>query len=229
MDTPFLIRLGIVLVALAIVIALMARRQRVVRRAALGRPTLRRRVSTLPSGYRRQEARIAPLGYTTVGDYDLCDESGKRIHRMFVSWNEEASTLYVRGMHIAGYFARLDGAEMEPDSIVVQTSLFDVDWTPATFVVQTVRNLKQGSEPALIAVHEQAIELLGQRGWHDRRSRIDPVEFALAVLVDLAAARTEGTKRTGINVGRAARRTYADGYAQIGHAIPRLDSAELGD
>ena len=227
MDTAFLIRLGIAIVLLAITFVLIARRQRTVRQAALGRPTLRRRVSSLPRGYRRQEQRLAPLGFATVGDYDLCDQTGARIHRMFVSCNASTSTLYLRGMHVSGYFTRLAGTESTPPTIVVQSGVLDVDWTPPDFVVQTIRGVKHGSDSAMIALHDEAIALLGQEGWDERVRITDPPEFALSVLVSLAAARSNGTKRSGVDVGRAVHRTYATGRAQIGCSLRSIDPADL--
>lgn len=224
----FWVRVAVALALIALVIALMARRKRRIRTATLDQSTLRRRVSSLPSGYRRIEGRLDPLGFRTIGDFDLCDRNGKRVHRMLISWNERDATLSLRGMHVAGFFTALSGREVEPQSIVVQTSLFDVDHTHPRYVVQTVRGVKHGTERALLDLHAQAIALLGQEGWDERLDTGDPVGFALAVLVEGAEARSIGSARPNA-VGSARMWTYANGRAQVGSAIRRLDPAGLDD
>jgi hypothetical protein len=223
------VRIGVACVALAIVLVVASRRNRRLRAATLDGSTLRRRVAETSAGFRRIEARLEELGFRMLGDYDLCDGGGGRLHRLLVAWNEAESTLALRGRKAFAFFTELDGHETVPTTIVVQTSVLDVDHTHPRYVVQTGRGVKDGNAPALLRIHGDAVSALGHEGWDQSRRQPDPMAFAHAVLVDAAAAVSIGTKRTDIALGRTARRIYTAGHAQVGSAIASVDPAELHD
>lgn len=221
------VRIAIAIVLLALVFVGIARRQRRVRAALLDQPTLRRRIADTGSGFKRIQARLDPLGFRFIGDYDVCSRDGKRLHRFMVAWNDAESTLAMRGRQVFAFYTTLDGGETDPSTIVVQTSALDVERTHSHYVVQTVRGVKHGSEQALLAVHREAIALLEMEGWDERRNHRDPVEFARSVLVEAAEAHASGAPRRSLSAGSGAHRTYANGRAQVGRGIRPLDAAEL--
>ena len=223
------IRIGVAVVLLALVFVLIARRERRIREATLDEPILRRRVAETGSGFRRIQARLDPLGFRLIGDFDLCDRRGHRLHRLMISWNEAEATLALRGRKVFAYFTQLGGSEVIPPTIVVQTSTLDVDRTHPRYVIQTVRGVKHGTEQALLEIHRDAIASLDMEGWGDRHHHLDPIAFARTVLVDAAEAHSIGEPRTSLSPGLAARRTYANGMAQVGAAITAIDPAELTD
>lgn len=219
----FWVRVAIALALIALVLVTAGVRQRRRRLLTLDQPVLRRRVSSLPSGYRRMEQRLEPLGFRTVGDFDLCSRDGRRLYRMYLAWNDTETTLAIRSREVFGFFTALAGGAAE--SVVVHTSVFDVERTHPRYVVQTVRGVKHGSESALLSIHREAVDLLGQGGWRERDRRDDPVEFARSVLVDRAVAHTEGTRRRGLAFGGAEHRTLRNGRAQVGAALRRDEPA----
>lgn len=220
------VRIGIAVVVLAIVFVVIARRQRRVRTALLDDPVLRRRVAETGSGFRRIQGRLDPLGFRLLGDFDLCDRRGRRLHRLMISWNDADATVALRGREVFSFCTEVEGAEAVPAVIVVQTSTLDVDRTHPRYVVQTVRGVRDGSEAALYRIHRDAIASLSSEGWNETRRQPDPVAFARSVLVDAAEAHSIGEQRPMGGAGGATRRTYANGRAQIGAAIALPDPAE---
>ena len=133
----------------------------------------------------------------------------------------------LRGREVFSFFTEVGGAEVVPAAIVVQTSTLDVDRTHPRYVVQTVRGVQDGSEAALYRIHRDAVASLASEGWNEPCRQSDPVAFARSVLVDAAEAHSIGEKRSMGVAGGGARRTYANGRAQVGAAIASLDPAEL--